>query len=384
MQWATVMCPDGPYAFNTEGVTRLIRAYAYARAVDGCSQLKTTPHHFGPDITLVETNWDAVWKQRDHHAKWALDDFFARMSRGMKGRDGMDYLEGLLDDRDGYTSTVQEKQRRATKETMKNLRSSLAVDDGVLTGLEIVRDGAADTELVLASVALSPAALTGLGASAGSASAGATAATGLVLGSVIKGAIKWEDTGSLGQGIAEASIELVMNACALALKAQVPKATTDRAAATVQKVVIGLVFGLIKAEFKVCSGSYVSPHGLARGKQKTIAELLLPALAGVPSAAAKDILGSLAKDPNAGWLIPATVALKLMLKYGARGAAKAAKPAAPRSAWSDPRELKPLSKESWAQIRAAIHSTHSSFLLDCARPVERFVQEYALHPMACR
>jgi hypothetical protein len=60
MSWVTVMCPDGPYELNAEGVARMIRSYAFARAASDNSEVKAERHVFGPDIILLKTDWVQV------------------------------------------------------------------------------------------------------------------------------------------------------------------------------------------------------------------------------------------------------------------------------------------------------------------------------------
>ena len=48
MAWVDIMCPDGPYQLDPEGVTQRPRSHAYAKAVNDCSSLDT------------ETEWCAL------------------------------------------------------------------------------------------------------------------------------------------------------------------------------------------------------------------------------------------------------------------------------------------------------------------------------------
>lgn len=376
------MCPDGPYLMSDEGITRLIRSYAYARAVSENSVLKTEKHIFGPNLTLLETNWDKVRNSRDQILKQTGDDFFFRMSTGMKGRAGIDYLEGLIEDRDEYTSSVQEKQRTATKATMASIASSVNFGENAIKVATFVRDAAAETELVLASVALAPAAVVGGGLVSGAGvvaategvTAGSTAGAGVVLGSVGKGAIKWQDTGSISQGLVEAYAELVINSFTVGIKNEI------RAARKVEKVVVGLVFGMIKGEIKtVTSAAYMSPEDMAAGKKMSVAQLLLPGLSNIPSAIAKDVVETLSKDPK--WAVPAAVVLKLALKYGSNAAVNAKPPGAP-AAGGYAFQKSPGSE--WRLARVSLKVTDSSCLFDCARPCERYVTDSALRPLESR
>jgi hypothetical protein len=375
MPWLTVMCPEGPYELNSEGVMRLIRSYAFARAVSDNSKVSTERHILGPNITLLKTDWDRVPKSRDQIVAQTSGEFFARMSTGAKGKWGVEYLEGLVDDRNEYTSSVFEKQQQSTAETLKNMANSVETGETLVKASTWIRDGAAETELVLASVALLPAAtMAGFsGAALGGYSAAATAGAGIVLGSVGKGAIKWQETRSILQGVAEGFTELQINTISLLVKGEFT--------GKVQKVVVGLMFGMMKGGFKYCfAASQMGLPDIAKSKNQSPAHYILPALKDMPSAIAKDLVETLTKDPNI--TIPVTVVMKLMLKYGAKALSQPSAPAPPPAfggKFSPVRTA--LRTEDWAQIRASMHQTISNSLFDRARPSERFVEESALRPM---
>ena len=156
--WTTVVCPDGPYEMNTEGIARLIRSYAYARALKENSTVNVEKHLLGPNLVTVDIDWTQVPKSRDHFIAQTSNEFFMRMSTNMSGSQGMDYLETMVEDRDGYHAQVLDMQRDAGKQTMANIETSVERGDVAIKALTAVRDGAAETELVLASVALAPAA----------------------------------------------------------------------------------------------------------------------------------------------------------------------------------------------------------------------------------
>ncbi len=376
--WTTVVCPDGPYEMNTEGIARLIRSYAYARALKENSTVNVEKHLLGPNLVTVDIDWTQVPKSRDHFIAQTSNEFFMRMSTNMSGSQGMDYLETMVEDRDGYHAQVLDMQRDAGKQTMANIETSVERGDVAIKALTAVRDGAAETELVLASVALAPAAAgviggglvsgTGVVAATEAVGAGATAATGVILGSAGKGGIKWQETGSIGQGLAEGYIELAINSLTLGLRNALPN--------KVDRIAVALVFGMVKGAIKMGPASMVSPEDVARGKKKSLADLLLPAIANVPAAAARDLVSSLTDDVK--WALPATVVLKLMLKYGAKQAASSMN-SAPRANSYGSRG--PAPGQGFAMARAAMVTAPSSYLFDSARPSEEFVVESALRPL---
>jgi len=348
MAWVTVSCPDGLYEVDVDGVTRLIRSYAYAKALNDNSEIETESHFIGPDLETVKTDWAQVTKQRDVVASQSANDFYMKMSTGMTGKQGIEYLEGLLDDRDDYNDSVHEKQKQACKHTMANIDAS--VDRGQ-TGLDVatfIRDASAETELAL---------VTG-GASL------PEAALGLGLGSLGKGVFKWQDTKSIGQGVAEGSIELVLNVFTFGVVSKLPK--------KVDRVILGLVFGAVKGSLKLGPSAYLSPEDVAKGKKTSMSDLLLPAAANVPSGIARDVVRTISDDPR--WVVPATVALKLTLRYGAAKLGKAV-------ATSGPKAVPP---NLAATGRAALNCTITDNFIDCAKPSEDFVLNSALRPLFSR
>lgn len=356
MAWVTISCPDGLYEMDVDGVARLIRSYAYAQALSQSSAIQTESHIIGPDLETVNTDWDQVTKQRDLIASQTANEFYLCMSTGWKGKQGVDYLEDLIDQRDACNDSLHELQKKASKNTMANINAS--VDRGQ-TAIEVatyIRDAAAETELAL---------VTG-GASV------PEAAVGLGLGSVMKGGFKWQDTKSVGQGIAEGSIELVMNVFSFGVVSKLPK--------RVDRIILGLVFGAVKGSIKMGPSAYMSPEDVAKGKKKSIAELLLPAAANVPSGIARDLIRTISNDPR--WLVPATVFLKLSLRYGA---ARLAKPTPAHGPGKDIGQFQNRASQQLAAAgRAALNCTISDNFIDCAKPSEDFVLNSALRPLFSR
>jgi len=303
MNWVTVSCPDGPYEMNVDGVTMVIRSYAHAKALSDNSDLEIESHVIGADMKFVRVDWNHVRKDRDHNAFQVATDFYARMSTGWSGKQGMDYLEGLIDDRDSYNDSVHEQQKKASRDTMANIDRSVSRLETSVAVATFIRDAAAETELAL---------VTG-GASV------AEAAVGLGLGSAMKGYFKYQDTSSIGVGVAEGAIELVMNVFSFGVISKLPN--------RVDRVICNLVFGGVKGAFKMGPNSYISPEDLKKGKRKSTAELLLPSAANIPSGSVRDMLRSVSE--NQRWLVPATVVLKLGLRYGAAKLAAPAKEKAP-------------------------------------------------------
>jgi hypothetical protein len=382
MAWVPIHCPDGMYEIDVDGVARIIRSYSYARALNDNSSPKTESHFFGPDIESVEIDWDKVGRQRDSLASYIGNDFYMRMSTGLEGKEGLKYLEDLIDERDDATEQVEELQKTAGQKTMDNIEKSVSRGEYAETAFTVIRDACAETELVLATggaAAFGLEAGAAAGTIAGISISQATASAGAItVGSLMKGGFKWQDTRSFGQGVAEASVELIVNFLTFGLGKQIDQ-DPDKLMKQSAKLVVALVFGgELKGTLKMVPASYVSPNDVARGKKKTSGQLLIPAAANVPSAVAKMMMDALLNNPK--WAIPATVALKLGLKYGAASLATPAKPKPP--AVTQAVRERGVLRDLAAMGRNSINCTVSQGFVDCSKPEEDFVTNSALRQAA--
>lgn len=382
MAWVSVSCPDGFYEIDVDGVTRLIRSYAYAKALSDNSSISTESHVFGPDLETVAIDWKQVSKDREATAAQVANDFYLKMSTGGDGQDGIEYLEGLIDDRDDYAEMVHDLQATAGKHTMDNIERSVKIGEFGETVFTAIRDACAETELVLA---------TGGGAALGleagaiggvTLSGGAVSATGIAVGSLMKGGFKWQDTKSFGQGLAEASIELVVNFATFGIGQQIPKGVGGEKAA---RLVVGLVFGgQAKGALKMIPASYVSPDDLAKGRKKSSGDLLIPAAANIPSGIARQLMEALLQDPK--WAVPATVVMKLGLRYGAAALAKPSKPKPGGGGSAVMTPQRGVLRDLAMMGRTSLNCTMSDGFLDCSKPEKDFVEQSALRQMVtvCR
>jgi len=378
MAWVTVSCPDGLFEMDVDGVTRIIRSYAYAEALSGNSTITTESHIIGPDLDTVSVNWDQVAKDRDSTASQTVTDFYLKMSTGMDGQEGIEYLEGLIDDRDDYTDKVHDLQTTAGKNTMENIERSVKRGEFGEKLFTVIRDACAETELVLATgggAALGVAGeATVLGVDLGL-SAEAVSGLGITAGSLMKGGFKWQDTRSFGQGLAEASIELAVNLFTFGVGTQIPKGAVGEKTA---RTLIALVFGgEMKGALKTVPASFANPKDLS-GRQKSAGQLLIPAAANIPSSVARPMLEALLRSQK--WAVPATVVLKLALRYGA---AALAKPSKADVGGKTAQPLKPqrgVIRDLAAMGRTSLNCTISDGFLDCSNLEEEFVKQCALRP----
>jgi hypothetical protein len=380
MAWVKVSCPDGIFEMDVDGVTRILRSYAYASALKGNSKITTESHIIGPDLDTVATDWSQVKKDREVTASQMATDFYLKMSTGLEGKKGIEYLEKLIDDRDAFTDMVHDLQTTAGQNTMNNIEASVKRGEFGEKVFTVIRDACAETELVLATGGGAALGLAGeatvLGVDLGL-SSGAVSALGITAGSVMKGGFKWQDTRSFGQGVAEASIELVINLFTFGIGTQIPKGEVGEKAA---RTLIALVFGgEMKGALKMLPSSFASPKDLADGRKKSAGELLIPAGANIPSSVARQMMEALLQ--NQAWAVPATVAFKLALRYGA---AALAKPAQPKAAGNTQQVLTPqrgVIRDLAAMGRTSLNCTLVDGLIDCSNLEEEFVKECALRPL---
>jgi hypothetical protein len=105
-----------------------------------------------------------------------------------------------------------------------------------------------------------------------------------------------------------------------------------------------LARGAIKGGLKTGPSAYLSPQDVAKGKKKTPGEVPILAAANVPSAIVRDLLRTICDDPR--YLVPATVVLKLNLRYGATALAKRAAASVPAH---PPDSSAGQSRKTWPQ-----------------------------------
>jgi hypothetical protein len=121
-------------------------------------------------------------------------------------------------------------------------------------------------------------------------------------GSLIKGAGKWEDSGSWQQGVFTATTEILFGLFGVWLKG----AAKEMALSTGTKLVLGVTFGVPKATVEVGVQTYSGKavgQALGRGGTKVIDPLI--------SEAAKQVLS------NEAWSTPVIAVLKYGMKKGA-------------------------------------------------------------------
>lgn len=381
MDWRIVNFKDGPYEMNAEGLARLIRTWAHAAAVEENSQIESVSSGWYvtslPNITAVKTDWPAVRKQREIFASQMGDEFQTRMSWGMTGKEAIDFLQTMVDNRDGCTDTVLQMQRSATKTSMKAIRGAVSTGEDMVRGLTAIERVAAETELVLvtgvATGLIGAPALAAEGAWV-SASKAATVAFGITAGSVMKGVTKFGETERVGLGLLECGVELAFNTISFATLSANPVSKPVKA-------MMGLLFAFMKKSMKELPvNAFASPEDLASKRKKSLTQMWTEIVANTPSGIIGDLVKGLTNDFRI--IVPAVVILKLIAAAEAKKAGQAAvarnAPAGRGPAYRGPVMFDPAVLRS---IRETIHHTRSTPLMDSAQPVENFVSRFVMRPI---
>jgi hypothetical protein len=299
-----------------------MRSHAWSRAVVQNSSITTETHVFGPDLSMVDTDWPQVRQDTDDTAKAFYEELFARLDNDGTGADALKLLADLVDQKDSFDESFTKMKREAQNGTMLSIQTSVQLGEDALPVLQSIRDVSLDIFLIGATV-LSGGTLT-------------PAIVGLVAaGSAVKGIAKWEDTGRVGDGVVEASTEFVFGVAGVGVKGLKASGAMKWALAF---AVAGNKAGVEVVKQSISGKSVVQSTG--RGGLKLI----------------DPVLGEIAKQiiSSETWAIPVTAALK----WGAKKAADTA--TTPAKAKRDKPQLAMLE------------------LADVAKPNDDFVQATAL------
>jgi hypothetical protein len=221
----------GSYAIDWEVLLRICRAHVRARAMLSRSRIERETQLFGPDISWVEVDWEAVKRDVNRDAPAV---FAGLQTAALAAPEQLaDYARTLVAETAYYRDCFHQKQTQCSRATMKAINTSVDRGENAIAALTAIRDLSADFVLV--------------GATALSGGAAVAAVGG---GSILKGSYKWQDTQSVSAGVFTASTELLFAVVPLKLKKM----------GTVQEQVGRLVLAKVKAGVEVAKTVYVD-HG---------------------------------------------------------------------------------------------------------------------------
>jgi hypothetical protein len=192
MAYELVRSGNTQFAIDWSVVRRLVRSYylsyyqlSYASEVTLSDSHWYNPMSWSlPDVTNLEVDWDAVRRQTDADTDLEIQDM---SSQAVRDAAGVAYrVESMIDDaarrKEGYLSWMGDLQT----ENMKKINQAVNDYQSHIEISQFVRNASADGLMVGASVMSGGAALAVMGA-----------------GSTLKGAAKFQDTGSVGAAVME-------------------------------------------------------------------------------------------------------------------------------------------------------------------------------------
>lgn len=201
MPWQIIETPlEGRWVFNPDGIYLLMRAAVRAQIVRARSRVVTTNHGFlMPTTYCLETDWAGfrVEVERETTRYWAN----ARQQISLNPRLMRGSLLGLISDARRDINWMEEQRVSANHRSTTSIDSTVLGWERALDTAQVVRDGSA-TILVVAGGIVSGGA--GLALAGGAGLTGVTtgtAMTTLAVGSVMRGAFTYQDTGNVGSAV---------------------------------------------------------------------------------------------------------------------------------------------------------------------------------------
>lgn len=244
MAWESVSDNFGqPWMLDWEGVIRIVRAMARSEALLMHAKINEEQHAFGfgPNIVSYEVNWPSVHNEAESIADVLLKQYqtenFDRLYKD---------LIQLRDQTAENEQYAHDQNSDATRRTMDNVASSIAWAQGGEATARVMRDLSADIVVAGATVAT--------GGAAGAAILGG--------GSLMKGAFKYQDTGSVGQALLETTATVVTGSLDLGVLDDAKKAMSAG-----QKLVFKCVAVKLDAELEaaktLAEGGTLKEAGIA-------------------------------------------------------------------------------------------------------------------------
>jgi len=300
MAWETFRSNDGIYLIDWEGLARIIRSCKRAGAVKAYSKVVVERGERDwaalgmrlPDLHSVEVDWNRVSMETTTQAEMELRKFYGAAGRSMKAQltNLVHMMEQADDDRDAF----QDKQSEAQQKTTDNIDSAVhngAVAVDILKG---VRDTSAEVVMV--------------GATYVSGGTAAILFTGV--GSGMKGAFVYQDTGKADKALATFSTNLLLGAADLKVGAAI-----RGLASTSERIGMAIVWSKSKAILEV-------PKGLIEGKslKQSASAAAAKLVASTPGTAGVEGLKSVLGEE--AWAIPVEVALNILQDKGGEAIAE--------------------------------------------------------------
>jgi hypothetical protein len=175
MALQSVVDRSGAYAIDWDVLQRVCRSHVRARAMVSRLRIGRETHLFGPNISWVEVDWDAVKGdvERDAPAEFRALQIAAQTSLERAA----DYTRTMFAETQYYRDQFRQKQAICSRESLRAIEASVRAGENAVTGLTVIRDFSTDVVMVGATALSGGAALAAIGS-----------------GSILKGSYTWEDT----------------------------------------------------------------------------------------------------------------------------------------------------------------------------------------------
>lgn len=300
MAWETFRSNDGIYLINWDGLARIIRSCKRAGAMKAYSKVVVEKGERDwaalgmrlPDLHSVEVDWNRVSMETTTQAEMELRKFYRAAGNSMKSQltNLVHMMEQADDDRDAF----QDKQSEAQRKTTDNIDSAVHNGEVAMDILKGVRDTSAEIVMV--------------GATYVSGGTAAILFTGV--GSGMKGAFVYQDTGKADKALATFSTNLLLGAADLKVGAAI-----KGLGSTSEKIGMAIVWSKSKAVLEVPKG-LIEGKSLKQSASAAAAKLVAstPGTAGIEGL--KTVLGEEA------WAIPVEVALNILQDKGGEAIAE--------------------------------------------------------------
>jgi hypothetical protein len=200
--------PNGQrFLWSPEGMYMAIRSVVRANEIRSRTHIAETDQGwFMPTLYNVETRWAGLRQavNRGSDTYWPDAEMRTRTDPAEFFRQFVTFVEGGLADQEWYSTTRRTTQHR----TMQNIQNNVQNWESAITVTRGIRDGSATFLIVAGSVATG-----GAGAAAfGSAATAGQALSSVALGSAMRGAFTYQDTGNVGSALINASGSFVTGA----------------------------------------------------------------------------------------------------------------------------------------------------------------------------
>lgn len=303
--------PNGQrFLWSPDGMYIAIRSVVRANEIRSRTRVvETDQGWFFPTLYNVETRWNGITQavNRGSNIYWPEAEMRARTDPAAFFQHFVAYVQQGLADQEWYSTTRRTTQHR----TMQNIHGNVDNWESAITVTRGIRDGSATFLIVAGSVATGGAGATVLGSAGMTTATAGQALSSVALGSAMRGAFTYQDTGNVGSALINATGSFVTGAIPVG---QAGMALSSAETATL--VIIG----------SAGQGATTGLQAVAEGQSMRTA-----ATAALVSTGANLVSGGIGlRLDGAGFFVEAGVGTALDLASGALTNAATAPPSTPQ------------------------------------------------------